>query len=97
MPVGGETLPDLILVAAEGVEWHRNVRRVALAFLDEFPVVAEAGNQANVVFHPAVRDVTGFDQVDDSEQHQRLVRCRATSLRASDVEVGELAEPEVGC
>ena len=61
--------------------------------LVQFPVIAEAGDQADVVFHPAVRDVAGFDQVDDGEQHQRLVRRDAACLRAGRVEVGEFTEP----
>jgi hypothetical protein len=96
LAVGGEALPDLVLVAAEGVEGHRNVRLVALAFEHEFPVIAEAGDEADVVFHPAIRDVAGFDQVDDGEQHQRLVRRDAARGGAGGVEVGEFAEPETG-
>lgn len=41
LPIGGEALPDVILFTTEGVEGHRDVRRVALAILDEFPIVAE--------------------------------------------------------
>ena len=83
----------VVALATERVEGHRDVRRVALAVLDEFPVVAESGNEADVVFHPAVRDVAGFDQVDDGEQHQRLMRRNASGLRAKGVEIGEFAKP----
>ena len=93
LPFVVETFPDRVAFAAEGVEGHRDVRWVALAVLNELPVVAEAGDEADVVFHPAVGDVTGFDQVDDGEQHQRLVRGDAAELGAGDVEVGEFAEP----
>ena len=89
--VSGETLPNA--VAAQGVERHWDVRGIALAFLDEFPVVAEAGDQADVVFHRAVGDVTGFDEVDDGEQHQRLVRCDAAGRGAGGLEGGEAGEP----
>jgi len=85
----------VVALATERVEGHRDVRRVALAFLDELPVVEESGDEANVVFHPAVRDVAGFDQVDDAEKHQRLVRGRAAIRRAGDVEIGEFTEPVV--
>lgn len=88
-------MPDPIPFAAESVEGHWDVRRVALAFLNEFPIVAKAGDEPDVVFYPAVRDVTGFDQVNDREEHQRLVRSRTTRRRAGDVEVGEAAEPGI--
>ncbi len=95
MPISGETSPDPILVAAEGVEGHRDVRRVALAVLDQLPIVAEARNEADVVADPAVRDVAGFDEVDHGEQHQRFVRGDAAGLRTCGVEVGEFSEPMV--
>jgi hypothetical protein len=44
-----------------------------LALLDQFPVVAKAGDEADIVMDPGVGEVTGFDEVDDREQHQRLV------------------------
>ena len=93
LPIGGEGLPNLIPSTAEGVERHGNIRLVALAFEDEFPVIAEAGNEAHVVFHPAVRNIAGFDQVDDGEEHQRLMRRDAALRGAGRVEVGEFAEP----
>ncbi len=69
LPINGEALPDLVLFTTEGVERHRDVGRVALPILNEFPVVAETGNEADVVFYPAVWDITGLDQVNDREQH----------------------------
>jgi hypothetical protein len=42
-----------------------------------------------------IGNVAGFDQVDDGEQHQRLVRRDATRGGAGGVEVGEAAEPLV--
>ena len=61
------------------------------------PEIAEAGDQADVVCDSAVRDVAGFDQVNDGEQHQRLVRGDAADLRAGRVEIGEFAEPGLSC
>ena len=66
---------------------------VALAFEDEFPVIAEAGDKADVEFHPAVGNVAGFDEIDHGEQHQRLVRGDATLGGAGGIEVGEAAKP----
>ena len=39
-------------------------------------------------------DFVGFDQVDDGEQHQRLVRRDAARGGAGGVEVSQTAEPE---
>ncbi len=93
----GESLPDPVPGAAERVEGHGDVRLVALAFEDQFPVVTEAVNETDIEFHPAVRDVTGFDQVDDGEKHQRLVRRSTASLCTGDVEIGEFTEPGLSC
>ena len=41
-------------------------------------------------------DYAGFNQVNDGEEHQRLVRGNAANLRTSRVEVGEFTEPVVG-
>ena len=41
----------------------------------------------------AVRIVAGFDEVDDGEQHQWLVRRDAARGGAGRVQIGELAEP----
>ena len=64
-----------------------------MAFLNEFPVVAEAGDEADVVADPAVGDVAGFDEVDDCEQHQRLVGRDAADGGAGGLESGEAGEP----
>ena len=93
----GESLPDPVPSTAECVERHGYVRLIALAFEDQFPVIAEAGNETDVEFYPAVRDVAGFEQIHDGEQHQRLVRGRAAIRRAGDVEIGEFSEPGLSC
>ena len=94
LAIGGEALPDLIAITAQGVEGHGDIGEVLLSLAHQLPVVAEARDEADIVFHPAVGDVAGFDHVDDGEQHQRLVRGEAAFRGAGYVEVGELAEPE---
>ena len=96
LPIGGETLPDFILIATECVEGHGDVGLVALAFEHEFPVIAEAGDEADIVFHPSIRNVAGFDQVDDSEQQQWFVWRDAARTGSSRVKVGKFAEPVGG-
>ncbi len=93
LAVGGEAFPDLIAVAAEGVKGHGDIGIVALALAHEFPVIAEARDESDVVLHPAIGNIAGLDHVDDSEEQERLVRGQAARGRACDVEVGELAEP----
>ena len=48
LPVGGECLPDLIPFPTQRVKRHGNIRSVLLAFENEFPVVAEAGDEADI-------------------------------------------------
>lgn len=75
------------------MEEHGDVGLIALALEDEFPVIAEAGDEADVEAHPAVRDVAGLDEVDDRKEHQGLVGRDAPLGGAGGVEVGQFAEP----
>lgn len=87
LAIGGEALPDLIAITAQGVKGHGDIGEVLLSLAHEFPVVAEARDEADIVFHPAVGDVAGFDHVDDGEELERLVRGEAAFRGAGDVQI----------
>lgn len=91
--IGGKGLPNLVPRAAEGVEGHGDVRLVALAFEHQFPVIAESGNQTDVVFHPAVGNLSRFDKINDGEQHQWLVGRNPTGLGAGSIQASQPIKP----
>lgn len=90
-----ETLPNGIAVTAESIEGHSDVRTVALAMENQVPVTAKLGDEACLIGNEGILNFTRLDQVDDAEQHQRLVGRDAACLGACGVEVGEFAEPVI--
>lgn len=95
LPVPGKALPDLVAVAPQRMERHGDVRGVALAVSDAVPVAAKGGGQLDTERDPAVCDESALDEVDDTQEHDRLMRSETTCRRARDVQVRELAKPEL--
>jgi len=90
---GSEAFPDFVAVAAEGVKGHGDLGFVLLALANQFPIISKARDEADVVFHPAIGHVAGFDEIHDCEHHQRLVRGDASACGLRGIKVREFSEP----